>query len=61
MRSMNYHSHSSIKASAAGVDEASDHSVEDEGQDLRRRKRKEATQSIKFILYLFPCSLAVIT
>ena len=32
------HSHSSIKASAAGVDEASDHRVEDEGQDLRRTK-----------------------
>lgn len=40
------HSHSSIKASTAGVDEASDHSVEDEGQDLRKEKSKEATQSM---------------
>lgn len=40
-------SHSSIKASAAGVNEASDHSVEDEGQDLthQQEKRQGATQS----------------
>lgn len=31
-------SHSSIEASAARVDEAPDHSVEDEGQDLSERK-----------------------
>lgn len=32
------HLHGSIKSSTAGVDEASDHSVEDEGQDLRLKR-----------------------
>lgn len=35
-------SHSSIEASAAGMDESSDHSVEDERQNLRQENRKEA-------------------
>lgn len=34
------YSHGSIKASAARVDEASDHCVEDEGQDLRKKGHK---------------------
>lgn len=44
-KSSNY-SHSSIEASAAGVDEASDHSMEDEGQDLthQQEKRQGPTQ-----------------
>lgn len=40
------HSHSSVKASAAGVDEASDHGVEDEGQNLKKKRREEAIQSM---------------
>lgn len=35
------HSHGSVKAATAGVDEASDHGVEDEGQDLQRQKQEE--------------------
>lgn len=54
------HSHSSVKASAAGVDEASDHSVEDEGQDLRKRSNTINGSERLFILYLFPCSQAAI-
>lgn len=34
------YSHGSIKASAARVDEASDHRVEDEGRDLRKKDNK---------------------
>lgn len=30
------HSHGSVKAATAGVDEASDHGVEDEGQNLQQ-------------------------
>lgn len=45
------HSHSSIKAPTAGVDESSDHSVEDEGQDLRC-KRKEARNSLRLLISL---------
>lgn len=56
------HSHSSVKASAAGVDEASHHRVKDEGQDLRKKKRKD--QWIwalwRFIPYLFLRSLTAI-
>lgn len=41
------HLHSSIEASDCRVDEASDDSVQDEGQNLKRVKKKD-TFSIKY-------------
>lgn len=41
------HLHSSIEASDCRVDEASDNSVQDKGQNLKRRRKKD-TFSIKY-------------
>lgn len=37
------HSHSSIKAAAAGMDEASDHCVKDKSQDLKEGNTRIST------------------
>lgn len=42
------HLHSSIEASDCRVDETSDDGVQDEGQNLKRRRKKENFFSIRY-------------
>lgn len=51
------YSHSSIKASTARVDEATDHGVEDEGQDLTKIKENKSKRFSGVLPSLFFVSL----